>query len=372
MAQPFNYAIPRPDLGQKFVSGFQAGEAIGSALTADTIKKQYETDLKDAFANPTADRFAQLAVKYPQQREAFKQGWETLSQEQRDTEFLTGAQAFNALNAGKIDVAKSILDQQITATKNSGRPTIKLEAMRTTLDQSPELVQGQLGLVLSSIEPDKWAKVAGESRTFETTQQERVSPKLSESGLKIVNESATNAINAEQLASRNLNLASELEKMGGGYGAATSFAEWFKQSTGNQGAMTALRQEYTRLRNSQAIKSLPPGPATDKDIQLALKGFPPENADSKVISSFLRGVAKLNQIEAVTEGAKSEWVNSVGSLGRSKRDIDIGGTMVPAGTTFVEFARQFVDKKAENLGKEQGQANVGSRSYMKYAKPQGK
>lgn len=183
---------------------------------------------------------------------------------------------------------------------------------------------------------------------------------------KIINESTVAAVAAEQGAAQMLDLADLLEGEGGGYGAAATAAEWLKNATGNQGAVSAMRSEYARLRNSQAIKSLPPGPATDRDIQLALKGFPPETADAAHIASFLRGMAKMQQRESLLESARAEWVNAVGHSGKPKADIVIDGVKVPAGTTFVDFVRDFTPKAIQRLEA----AQVKGRSYMRFADPQ--
>jgi len=193
---------------------------------------------------------------------------------------------------------------------------------------------------------------------------------LDASATKIVNDSAVAAVGSEQAAGRMLDLANRLEQQGGGYGGLSGVNAWLRNATGNQDAWTQTRQEYVRLRNTQAIKSLPPGPATDKDIMLAMKGFPPENADAATIASFLRGMAKMSQYEAVSESAKSEWVNSVGSLGRSTRDIEIGGVQVPKGTTYVDFARQFMDQRAQDLAAAQAGRAVSGRGYMRWAQPE--
>ena len=206
-----------------------------------------------------------------------------------------------------------------------------------------------------------------ELKLFELNQK---GGQLDASATKIVNDSAVAAVGSEQAAGRMLDLASQLEQQPGAFtGAAGSAAEWLKKATGNQDAMTQLRNEYTRLRNTQAIKSLPPGVATDKDIELALKGLPPETANAATLASFLRGMAKMSQYEAVAESAKSEWVNSVGSLGRATRDIDIGGIQVPRGTTYVDFARQFMDQRAQDLAASQAGRAVSGRGYMRWANP---
>jgi hypothetical protein len=206
-----------------------------------------------------------------------------------------------------------------------------------------------------------------ELRLFELNQK---GGQLDASATKIVNDSAVAAVGSEQAAGRMLDLASRLEQQGGGYGTFSGINSWFRNATGNQDAWTQTRQEYVRLRNTQAIKSLPPGPATDRDIELALKGFPAENADAKTVASFLRGMAKMSQYEAVAESAKSEWVNSVGSLGRATRDIEIGGVQVPRGTTYVDFARQFMDQRAQDLAATQAGRAVSGRGYMRWAQPE--
>lgn len=194
---------------------------------------------------------------------------------------------------------------------------------------------------------------------------------LDDSAKKLINEGAINSVTADQAAGRMLDLASRLEAEGGGYGAFSNANEYVSSVFGNQDALTDMRKEYTRLRSMGAIKSLPPGPATDRDISLAMEGWLSPSADAKTLASFVKGMAKLSQIEAVNENAKSEWVNSVGHLGKPKRDIEVDGVQVPAGTTFADFSKDYIDKKFEQRAAEQAQQNVPKRSYMKYANPAG-
>jgi hypothetical protein len=186
---------------------------------------------------------------------------------------------------------------------------------------------------------------------------------------KLINDSTVASVSADQSAGQILDLAGRLEKEGGGYGAFGTASEWLKKATGNQDSMTQMRNEYTRIRNSQAMKMLPPGSASDKDVAMAMGGFPPETADAKTMASFLRGMAKLNQYTAVAENAKAEWVNSVGHLGKPKTDIVVDGINVPAGSTFTDFARQYMGTKVEQRATQQAQQQIPSRSYMRWAQP---
>jgi hypothetical protein len=171
---------------------------------------------------------------------------------------------------------------------------------------------------------------------------------IPEHAQKLVNESATKATANKLAAEQQLNLAANLEKLGGGYGAFGSASEFLKKSTGSQDAMTQLRAEYTRLRNTGAMKYIPPGPATDKDIQLALEGFLPPNASAKELATFLRGMAKISDMDATLENAKTDWLTSnKGVLGRARTGFIAGDLAVKAGESFTDFSTRAAKAVAE-------------------------
>jgi hypothetical protein len=160
---------------------------------------------------------------------------------------------------------------------------------------------------------------------------------------KLVNESAVTAAASKQSADQFNDLARRLDAAGGGYGVATSFADYLSKATGSQSPLTELRQEYTRIRNSAAIKSLPPGVATDKDIELALKGIPPENANARTMASFLRGMGKMQDIEASVANAKTDWLASNnGVLTRAKNTFQAGDYATKPGESFNDFTQRVV------------------------------
>jgi hypothetical protein len=159
---------------------------------------------------------------------------------------------------------------------------------------------------------------------------------------KLINESATLASTSKQSANQMNDLAKRIEGLGG-YGAAARLGEFAKSAIGAEGYETSLRQEYTRLRNQAAIKSLPPGPATDKDIELAMKGFPKDTSDSKLIASFLRGMAKLQDIDSAVNNAKTDWLSqNNGALTRAKNSFVAGDYMAKPGETFNDFSQRLV------------------------------
>lgn len=175
---------------------------------------------------------------------------------------------------------------------------------------------------------------------------------IPEAAQKLINEAAVNAGVLKVSASQFNDLAKRLEAEGGGWGAASSLSDWASRFSGFEGGTTGLRQEYIRLRNTSAIKSLPPGPATDKDIQMALQGFPSATADAKVVASFLRGMAKLQDIDAAIAGAKVDWMSqNKGLMTRAKSDFVAGDYAAKPGEAWVDFSQRVAKDIAAKYGK---------------------
>ncbi|EXC06243.1 hypothetical protein CAT49_00080 [Acinetobacter baumannii] len=288
----------------------------------------------------------------------FKDILSTLGDEQRSNE----KQPYE-LNQIAANTAKTTAETQGQVIENRYKP----QQLQGSIDQTGS----QIALNYATIQDmaDKRQLDRDKLETETSLKLQELNPsnvKLSDGAQKLVNDTMIASVASEQAANQQLDLANRIQSAGGGYGAFSRFGEWIKGQTGNQSAMTELRNEYTRIRNSQAIKMLPPGPATDKDIEMALKGFPSETADSKTIASFLRGMAKMNQRDAAYQQMQAEWVNQVGNMGSTKRDVEILGVKVPAGTTFSGYATKNIGKalKTQSNQAVQRQISTGQRSYM--------
>ena len=196
---------------------------------------------------------------------------------------------------------------------------------------------------------DRSEKLNLDRQTTQATVAEKLSSiqarlaDIPEGARKLINESSTLAATSKQAATQYNDLANRILSAEGGKGSFTTASEWFAKSLGQQDAWTQIRNEYTRVRNSVAIKSLPPGVATDKDIELALKGIPPENANSATLASFLRGSAKLQDIDSSINNAKTDWLSqNNGLLTRAKGTFIAGDYATKPGETFNDFAQRIV------------------------------
>lgn len=119
---------------------------------------------------------------------------------------------------------------------------------------------------------------------------------------------------ATNAASKYKTLASKLETSALQGGVKGTWGEWVKEQTGNQDELTALRKEALSIANSEAINNLPPGPATDKDIQIAQAPFPTEKADPKYVATWLGAVARLREKEAEYNQFKADFISKHGTV----------------------------------------------------------
>ena len=139
--------------------------------------------------------------------------------------------------------------------------------------------------------------------------------KLSAASEKAILDSSDAANTARSSASRYMTLADNLRsatKMSGGL--KSTWGEYLKEQTGNQDEITALRKEALGITNSEAIASLPPGPATDRDIEMAKAPFPTEKSDPKYVADWLGAVSRLQQKKADYAEFKADFISKNGTV----------------------------------------------------------
>jgi hypothetical protein len=178
--------------------------------------------------------------------------------------------------------------------------------------------------------------------------------------VKIMNDAVVAGSANTALAQQTRMLADEFAASDARGGFFSGFSEFAKKKTGWQDPVSLLRGRYAQLVNSAAIKSLPPGPASDRDIQIAREGFPAASAPREYIVSWLRGMAKMQDAAANWDNGRAEWVAGNGNLGTAKRDLLVNGVQVPRGTSFVDFQR----RSTANTNRQA----IPPRSYMEFAR----
>lgn len=296
------------------------------------------------------DKFAEVLSKLGVEQRAAAKAPAELATAQANA-VKTGAEATTAVVTAQNAPAKQQADIAATvAGTDEKRAQIK--------NISSQIVEraGRLGLDRDKFVADTQLRIA------ELNQK---AGELPEGARKTVDDAAATGVASEQSVRQYTDLANRLTtQLGASWGAGGSAAEWLKKATGSQDAVTALRQEYTRIATTGVLKMLPPGPASDKDIQLAREGVPPATASPQVMAGYLRGMAKLAAYDAAMNSAKAEWVAQNKHQGNATRDLNVSGVQVPKGMTFAEFARQVVERKAAEITT---QSTIQGASYGEWA-----
>jgi len=242
-------------------------------------------------------------------------------------------------------LAPSISEAQSKATTAAAAARVADEAQRLGLDEKKwniKNLQSQIG--------DRAKRLNLDAQTANVTVLEKLAhinklvTDIPADTRKAINDATITATTAQQSADQFNSLATRIAEAGGNYGVFSSASDFIKKAGGFQGGMTQLKQEYTRLRNTAAIKSLPPGPATDKDIQMALSGFPSDTASAGDLAQFLRGMAKLQTIDSNVAGAQAEWLaQNNGQLTRAKNAFTTGNFAARPGETFADLSKRIAE-----------------------------
>lgn len=167
-------------------------------------------------------------------------------------------------------------------------------------------------------------------------------PKLSVNMEKAIEKSAGDAAASRNAADSMTTLADTLEKEKPTPGLFGNAENMFTKLTGQDNYLRDMRIRFNQLANAQATKLLPPGPASDKDIEFARKGIPSETDNPMVMARWLRGMAKMESNNAKFNDFRSEWMSANGSPGQSDRNRNIMGMDVKKGESLNSAAKRFL------------------------------
>ncbi|MCO8642705.1 hypothetical protein KGP93_05240 [Burkholderia multivorans] len=161
---------------------------------------------------------------------------------------------------------------------------------------------------------------------------------LSESQQKYVNDAQNAALTARQTYQNTVALASQLANAPDfASGAAGTFNDFLSKITGNKDAGQQLRGQLAQFVNSTILNQLPPGSASDKDIQLVRNGTPADNASKETWQAYLSAVGRVQQAAAVAAQMRADYLTANrGSLGPLMQPATIGGRQFPAGASLDE------------------------------------
>ncbi len=111
-----------------------------------------------------------------------------------------------------------------------------------------------------------------------------------------------------KLYQKATNLADQFGTIEGTEGSPGKIMAKWRSIAGKQDKRDLLLAEFTGIVNSAALGGLPPGAASDKDIQMVLEGFPDNTYPPEAIASYMRGMAKMSALAAEKEKQRMEFM----------------------------------------------------------------
>lgn len=383
--------------GIQTFQGIRASEQAQAQAVAEQARQQQiglaMEELRNN-PNPTAQDYVKVASMLPpDQAKSLLANWDTLSKEQQENRLKSGIETLAAFRISP-EAGIESLRRSAEAHRNKGniQDAEASERLAKWAELDPEFATSTMGATLAGIPGGKEALESvfkiDEAKRKEQLQPLVIKKKAADVGLTdaqtnevimntkkiaadirktnieadkvateaavkaldllkgtpddielgkdaraLINESVANAANFRSLSTQYKSLADAISADLAS-GVAGRIQESGKKFFGSEDQITRARQEYRRLRNSQVLNMLPPGVASDRDIQIAMEAFPSDTASPDIIASFLRGMSKLQLYDAEMNDLKAEWVNGVGSLGKARDTVTVKDKSYPRGTNF--------------------------------------
>lgn len=124
----------------------------------------------------------------------------------------------------------------------------------------------------------------------------------------------TAAISAGNDANTYDDLATQYAENGSklGGGIFGSWKDGLKSATGSEDAPAMLRRKWIQIKNSEVIQNLPPGAASETDVDIIMRGYPSNDANPEQVANFLGAMSKIKKAEVMYNEFKSEYISEKG------------------------------------------------------------
>ena len=90
---------------------------------------------------------------------------------------------------------------------------------------------------------------------------------------------------------------------------------WKTKITGGTDREQWAKKSAINVRNLQQMGMLPPGPATDRDVDLVMKSAPGDQASKKEWLEYLSAAQRLNEKAVYYQNEKLNWMDDRGLRG---------------------------------------------------------
>ena len=189
----------------------------------------------------------------------------------------------------------------------------------------------------------KWAELA-QQRAKDSADLQAKAGELPPIVFKSVDEAYGKAQVASVSAAQAEQLAREYQAADPSTGYTGAAVEGWKSLWGSEDEITALKNRWATIKNSNIIQNLPPGVASDRDIAMFGEGFPGKNANREQVVGFLKGMAKASRFVEAQSTAEAEWMGYNRSKAPARAPMVIQGVQVQPGMSYSDFQGEIVKR----------------------------
>lgn len=397
MVDPIDYTS---GLNNSMLTGARLGGLIGlsrqqelenqKAAEAQALAKQFQADWQGSFGDP--QKMTALAAKYPGQMESIKAGigfqdeqhQQALGNAARDLRVAMATNNPQAVGAaamkhagvlGTVGSSPEDIMQQFQQNPQSLAHTVEAvgmsalgpekfydvqqnqqkleETARSNRASEANTIRGQNLNYQSSMTGHNLAaqRLALDQQEFglklqqaQMKAQELIdgAPELSVNMEKAIEKSVNDATASNNSADSMLALAQQFRQEKPTTGLFGNATNMFAKVTGTDTALRDLRIRQNALVNNQVLRFLPPGPATDRDVEIVRQGAPTDMDNPEVVARWLEAMSNLERRSAQFNDFKSEWMSANGNPGQARKGGQILGMDIQKGESLGSAAKRYM------------------------------
>ncbi len=388
--------------------GLQALQGISSVMDMykqmDQQKRQQEFQqaYADAYTSGDRDAMRKLASQYPEQFDAVRNGMKFVDEDQRSTVGTLAASARLAASSPEammswlqnnsseltragvdpLDVAKMYQQNPQGFTEfvdHLGMAALGPEQYFQAQDRivGREIDRGKLAEIIRSNQAGEALQARGQNLSYQSAMtghniaaqrlaldqqefgfkmqqaQEKAqqliseAPKLSVNMEKGIETAVNNATASSNSANSMSALAQQFRAEKPTTGLFGNAQNMFAKLTGSDTTLRDLRIRQNALVNSQVLKFLPPGPATDKDVEIVRQGAPTDMDNPETVARWLDAMANLERRNAQFNEFKAEWMSANGNPGQSRNGGQILGLDVKKGESLGSAVKRYMSMNTD-------------------------
>jgi hypothetical protein len=365
-------------------------------------QKEFQQAYANAYASGDRGALRQLATQYPDQIESVRKGMGFIDEEQRNS---IGTLAAGArLAASSPEVMQSWLQNN---AKELARVGVDPNNVAQMYQQNPsgfgefvdhlgmaalgpidyfnvqdkmagrEIDRGRLAETIRSNQAGEALQARGQNLSYQSAMtghniaaqrlaldqqefgfkmqqaQEKAqqliseAPKLSVNMEKGIETAVNNATASSNSANSMSALAQQFRAEKPTTGLFGNAQNMFAKLTGSDTTLRDLRIRQNALVNSQVLKFLPPGPATDKDVEIVRQGAPTDMDNPETVARWLDAMANLERRNAQFNEFKAEWMSANGNPGQSRNGGQILGLDVKKGESLGSAVKRYMSMNTD-------------------------